>query len=185
MIIFDLAALANDEHRRHFIDPYENPAYEKVPENNELGWKEGFYCNLETTPHFGMPWKPDYQAYYDACDMDEPVKPVIEMMDSIYQNTINFWKEVHLWSERPESIREKTTKWMKENVLWDSLGCEISLKLRPIGDTRPQEQLFEEWLDSVVRENGTVRFVFSAHKPTIEMFRRRGIFVFDCGQDKY
>lgn len=28
-------------------------------------------------------------------------------------------------------------------------------------------------------DNGSV---FSSHKPTIEMFRKRGIFVFDCNQ---
>jgi hypothetical protein len=66
--------------------------------------------------------------------------------------------------------------------------------MRPIGDDTPQEELFEKWcidlwpklkpLDwSVINyTRSDIEMVFSSHKPTIDMFRKRGIFVLDCNQ---
>lgn len=182
MIIFDLAALANDEHRRRFIDPSKEPDFEPEVYNNRISPPFIEYFNKETREL----WKPNYKAYNEACGKDKPVNAVLD----IYRKYFTTNEYVVVWSSHCESSRENAVLWMKENGI-----SRRDLKLRPIDDTSPQEQLFERWLRercsliSLSLETGSevwvhdIDFVFSSHKPTIEMFRRRGVFVFDCNQE--
>lgn len=185
MIILDLACLANDEHRQHFIIPpwdYCHDCYLMVTKQNP----EMQSCKCGRNP---FTWEEDYKAYYDAADKDEPSEPVIKTVFSLI-----FDQYYQIWSDRPDETRKTTIEWLDKNIIdtdsrdrpwdWDS-----GLKMRPNGDTRPQEQLFEEWLNKEVMlgpfESKTlIDFVFSSHGPTIQMFRRRGVFVFDCNQEE-
>lgn len=185
MIIFDLACLADDSHRRHFIDP-------------EYRARCGYCFSCEDKKYlckdcedFYKDWKPDYPSYYDACIEDKFVAAVFE----IYREYFLRGYDIFIWSERVDSNREKTILWMKENGL-----SRRGFKIRSVGDIRPQEELFNSWLleyyhslypkldkdaiegTSYHREE-EIDFVFSSHKPTIDMFRRKGIFVFDCNQE--
>lgn len=75
------------------------------------------------------------------------------------------------------------------------------LKMRPTGNTTPYHKLKEQWLDEYIEsmwpkleapkkgeENkifyrkDPIEFVFDRDPKSIEMWRRRGVFVFDCNQ---
>jgi len=92
---------------------------------------------------------------------------------------------VQIWSGRCESVRHKTELW-----LWDHAGCGFDstltypqiLKMRPIGDNTPDDQLKERWMDEAIAEGKTIDFVFDDRPKVIRMWRRRGIFVFNCCQ---
>ena len=190
MIIFDLAALANDEHRRHFIDSSSLGTEEQYKE-----WLRPFLEKKECPR-----WKPDYRAYNEACGGDVAVQE----MESVYEMTAYspFSRDSEIWSSRCESTREKTLDWIISNFYWDSANRDYLnslLKMRPFDDMRPQEELFSYWMTEYYASlypklekdavEGTeyhrkekIEFVFSSHKPTIDMFRNRGVFVFDCGQ---
>jgi len=173
MIVFTLDALADDSHRRHLI--------------GNLHWE---FCQDPVGCHCGI--KPDYPAYYEACNGDAPIIPVISMLRSLW--SIHDYNVIEIWSDHPESNRNKIYEWtMKQGIL------KGPLKLRPNGNAQPQEELFEGWLTEymkypelpiaspenegmVYRRNDLPEMVFSSHKPTIEMFRARGVFVFDCNQ---
>ena len=164
MIIFDLdGTLADCEHRRHFIDP--NSV-------NHLRDEDGYY-NVLT----GEKWKPDWQSFYDACDKDEPIIQVIDIWN--LQISLGMMGIHQIWSGRSESVRKKTDQWLDKNLL-----CFEShqLKMRPIGNTEPDEVLKERWLDEVIAQGNTIDFVFDSHPGSIAMWRRRGIFVFNCCQ---
>lgn len=185
MILFNLdGTLADCEHRRHFVDPrYRDDCYFHFPAT--LTQSEGWYYKdvlLACDPPKAKKFVPDWQAFYEACDKDGQIEPVIEILDGIYQNTVRFWEEVQIWSGRCESVREKTIKWLEENILWDGLGGKISLKMRPIGDSTPDDELKERWLDEALAAGKTIDFVFDSHKHCVGMWRRRGIFVFNCCQ---
>jgi len=72
----------------------------------------------------------------------------------------------------------------------------VNLKMRPIGDDSPVEVLKERWLDEYMKwpelntiqtdykRNDMPEMIFDSHAESIAMWRRRGIFVFDCNQDK-
>ena len=184
MIIFDLDSLANNEHRRHFIEkPWDccNKCYTML----KVGYEYPEGCECGRNP---FTWKEDYKAYNEACDKDEPIREV----NDIYY-TINYAgrDEIFIWSSRNIYFKVNTETWLTNNDIY----CDENvLKMRPIDDNSPQEQLFERWLDELIKNDREtydianripkypVDFVFSSHKKTIEMFRRRGVFVFDCNQ---
>lgn len=172
MIVFTLDALADDSHRRHLIDPLKNLDFRIVQQYSD----GSAYLHDSSSPEL-YHWQPDWQAYHDACEGDVPIMPVISTLRSLW--SIHDYNVIEIWSDRPESYWNKTYEWtMKQGIL------KGPLKMRPIGDDRPQEELLEEWLitNSVDSGSKLVDMVFSSHKPTIDMFRRRGVFVFDCNQ---
>lgn len=166
MIIFDLdGTLANCEHRRHFVEvpPMWIPNEEFI--ENPLVWA------VTTNPKWKK-FKPDWDAFYEACDKDTPIQPVIDIMLSI-----NVPYEI--WSGRSESVRYKTEAWICRFMNYSEMP---TVKMRPIGDYTPDEQLKERWLDETIAKGGTIDYVFDDRPKVIRMWRRRGIFVFNCNQ---
>jgi len=170
MIIFDLdGTLADCEHRRHFVDPSKIPIL-------QIG--EDF-----DPKHL---WKPDWKAFYEACDKDKPIYPTIKIFER-FDGTIGWDHGVKIWSGRCESTRNKTIEWLRINInAWpeyseDEIISDI-LKMRPIGDNTPDDELKERWLDEAITEEKAIDFVFDDRPKVVRMWRRRGIFVFDCNQ---
>ena len=182
MIIFDLdGTLANCEHRRHFIDPMEAIKRKDLYFLGDFP-KTGIY-SLKTEEA----WKRDRKAFYEACDKDDPVEPVIHMYNNLYFTTPNanvkyFVKNVQIWSGRCESVRKKTYDWLCEHILTTELEQNLVIKMRPIDDHNPPEKLKERWLDEALAEGKHIDYVFDSNPRSINMWQRRGIFVFNCNQ---
>jgi len=171
MIIFNLdGTLADCEHRRHFVDPEKNENFCRYNGNEFRGYEDGQI-------QLNVKWKPDWKSFYEACDQDKPIEPII----ALWNNEISLGNMgLHkIWSIRCESVRKKTEEWLDKHLL-----CFEShqLKMRPIGDFTSDDQLKERWLDETIRENRTVDFVFDASEKCCNMWRRKGIFVFDVNQ---
>lgn len=162
MIIFDLdGTLADCEHRRHFVDP-----------------KRNLTRNGDHTGSWSNDWKPDWKAFYEACHLDKPIVQVIKIIRELHgYDYYDTMEDVHIWSGRCESVREKTEKWLEHYGITYN-----SLKMRPIGDSTPDDQLKESWLDEALAQGKTIDFVFDDRPKVIRMWRRRGIFVFNCCQ---
>lgn len=196
MIIVDLdGTLANCEHRRHFVDrdkaAQKDLCYEDV-EFSIGGIQPGPWVLTDDPDRL---WKPDWQSFYEACDKDEPIQPVITTMRRHTQ-----FHEIQIWSGRCESVKDKTIDWIYEKIPGfapkDVLRNHI-LKMRPIGDYTPDDELKEKWLDEYFHSpdgNCPLRcathdkcckkidFVFDDRPSVIRMWRKRGIFVFNCCQ---
>jgi len=158
MIIFDLdGTLANCEHRRHLVDS-------SIPDPIRP-------YKLE------LKWSPDWKAFYEACDKDEPIYPTLELIDKL----LSIDMDIQIWSGRCESVRKKTDIWLKKYI--DYFPMILDVKMRPIGDNMPDDQLKERWLDEALAEGKKIDFVFDDRPKVVRMWRRRGIFVFDCNQD--
>ncbi len=195
MIIFDLDTLADCEHRRHFVqDPFDTciNCYEAVKIG---GVGEEYQCPV--CKRYSARWKPDCKAFHEACDKDIIIQPSLTVIRGLlgwdyYDND----EEVHIWSGRCESVRNKTEKWLEKHSI-----AYKSLKMRPIGDNIPDDVLMEKWLDKYIEsmwpklpapseENKgnvfyrkpNIDFVFASRPEVICMWRRRGIFVFNCAQ---
>ncbi len=119
-------------------------------------------------------WHPDWKSFYEACDKDEPIYCVFKIM-------FNLDEPYQIWSGRCESVRDKTEKWLCKYMHKSEIP---ELKMRPIGDYTPDDQLKEKWLDEVIASGETVDMVFDDRKKVIEMWRSHGIFVFDVSQGK-
>lgn len=190
MIIFDLdGTLADCEHRRHFVDP--DKFIDKCRKDHEE--KTGQFYNGPTKTSFF--WIKDWRAYYDACDQDEPIEPIKSIFLAVHEGCEYEWE---IWSGRRESVRNKTLKWLDDKIFSNSEGIqyiERRLKMRPIGDNTPEYMLIDMWVNQQCAdmvsfqiegkrfpEKHNIDFVFSSNVKTIEILRRRGIFVFDCNQ---
>ncbi len=174
MIIFDLdGTLADCEHRRHFV----RPVKKWVHEGDYWPNLQGFYGYQSFKEDGSLFEKPDWKSFYEACDQDKPIKPVLDTF-------IHFNHDVQIWSGRCESVREKTLKWLVDLTGYceDYGYWNRRLKMRPVGDNTPDDQLKERWLDEVLAQGKTIDFVFDSDRKSIAMWRRRGIFVFNCCQ---
>lgn len=176
MIIFDLdGTIANCEHRRHFVDP-------RLNENYEQGIKaEGrlaklFYHHKITKE----PWKPNWDAFYEACNEDLAIWPVVRVIESLGLNKVTLEDaDIQIWSGRSESVRAKTKHWLKYIIGEFTYS---KLKMRPIGDSTPDDVLKERWLDEALTEGKTIDYIFDDRPKVVRMWRRRGVFVFNCNQ---
>jgi|ERR1700679_678634 len=177
MIIFNLdGTLADCEHRRHFIDPYknENLAARYKKDTTDIGFE---WFNKETQEI----WEPDYSAFYEACDKDEPILPVIMCFEHFVDN---FGSErIQIWSGRCESTRQKTIEWLDKWVPYFSNKIEI--KMRPLGDVTPEHKLKQKWLNEVESAVRKSLFVFDTGQKVCRMWRLNDIFVFNCNQTEY
>lgn len=190
MIIFDLdGTLANCEHRRHLVDPEKNPDYECVYLENAhtRNWKGSYrpgFAELSDMPMGDRVhrdkitkklWQPDWPAFHTACDKDLPIEQVISIWND--QISLGMMENHAIWSDRCESARDQTEKWLDKHLLCFEPH---QLKMRPIGNTEPAHVLKERWLDE---SSQIVDMAFESDPNSIAMYRRRGIFVFDCRQD--
>jgi len=177
MIIFDLdGTLANCEHRKHFVDS-------KYMISQCKHETDGFSLVCVDCFNKIKKWKPDWDAFHEACDQDTPIYPVWDSFNHIRQ-----WHEDYaIWSGRSESVRKKTINWLMNRcplrpTYWNEESWNCILKMRPIGDYTPDDQLKEQWLDEAIAEGKTIDWVFDDRPKVIQMWRRRGIFVFDVCQ---
>lgn len=181
MIIFDLdGTLADCEHRRYFVDPNRHLFKWTNTETGKVTYTSDRMGNNK------VDWKPDWRSFYESCSEDKPIQPVIEMFKLLSENN-----EVQIWSGRCESVRIKTHAWIFAHTGFEP--CRDTVKMRPIGDSTPDDVLKERWLDEylslptmdLANINGrpTIEFVFDDRPKVVRMWRRRGIFVFDCNQD--
>ena len=183
-VIFDLdGCLACPEHRRHFVDPTKANC-ELLPDGK---W---YYKDvmLMSHPPQRKRFIPEWKSFFEACDKDEPILPVIEVIRSLH--SLDYYGkqlDVHIWSGRCESVRFKTENWLDNNGITYN-----SLKMRPIGDNTPDEVLKERWLNERCADLLTpglenpirhdIEFVFDDRPKVVRMWQRRGIFVFNCLQ---
>ncbi len=172
MIIFDLSSLSDDSHRRHFID------------SSCVGTKEHYERWLKPFVDSGTcpEWSPDYAAYYAASHKDKEIQSTVSLFHDMHRCE----NKVQIWTHQSESNRENISYWLVDKMRTDyctRFCTSRDLKMRPIGDESPTEQLFEGWLDHIGDANEMVDMAFSADPDVIALFRRKGVFTFDCRQD--
>lgn len=177
MIIFDLdGTLADCRHRRHFVDPTTsvNNILQGYDGSGNLIEESGVYRNIVD----GKRFKPDWKSFYEACDKDKIIKPVVSLFIQYCH------RDIEIWSGRSESVRKKTEVWVENNILDSALSNfkKIVLKMRPIGDSTPDDELKERWLNEALAQGKKIDFVVDDRAKVVRMWRRRGIFVFDVNQ---
>lgn len=186
MIIFDLdGTLADCSHRRHFVDPSNRIDYllgGYDGQGNLLPEKE--YYNVNS----GLKFKPDWKSFYKACDKDLRIESNCRLFEKLWSRN-----QLLIWSGRCESVRTKTIEWLYSNINInappDEGHFDSILKMRPIGDSTPDDLLKERWLDETYEETKwgrrtPIEFVVDDRPKVLRMWQRRGIFTFDVSQGK-
>lgn len=147
--------------------------------SQELRENPRLRCHCGSTPGI---WKPDWKSFYDACDRDTLIEPVASLWGD-FEITLSCYPEkIQIWSGRSESVRDKTEQWLEKHLFIPAGYFPFGLKMRPRGDNDFVHQLKEQWLDEALARGEKIEFVFDSDPDSIAMWRRRGIFVFDCNQ---
>lgn len=171
MIVFDLdGTLACCEHRRYFVDPEKDADYVRHVHYADGDLHHTYYHKI-----INKKWKPDWRSFYESCSEDKLILPTAKIFFLLWDS---YLQPIEIWSGRCESVKKKTENWLSDN------GFPVGsvLKMRPIGESTPDDQLKEKWLDEAMAQGNTIDFVVDDRPKVVRMWRRRGIFVFDVNQ---
>ena len=143
-IIFDLDdTLANTGHRQHLL-------FEEY-ENESERWK----------------------TFFEACDKDEPVKEVIELLNSLIIK-----HRVEIWTGRSAIVFDKTVNWLRKHINYFNISM---LRMRRRGDFRSDIEVKSEW----VKEIGKPDIVFDDRNKMVKWWREQGVICCQVKESDY
>lgn len=151
-VIFDLdGTLADCKHRKHYIH------------------KPAFFDDADP------PWESDWAAFFEACDRDRPIYPVI----SIYKQLDDHGVKLYIFSGRSDNVREKTRRWLRR------FGIKYELLfMRPSGDVTPDEELKASWVE-IIGGAKEISYVFDDRDKVVKMWRSLGITCFQVAEGDF
>jgi hypothetical protein len=119
--------------------------------------------------------KPKNWAAFDAGIPNDKVnEPVAEAFRSL-----SAFNTIILASGRNERSRSATEKWLQSNGFYEY----EKLYMRKADDFRGDDIVKREILDDIIADYGKKPdMVFDDRKRVVDMWRRNGIWVFDCNQ---
>lgn len=122
-----------------------------------------------------------WKKFYAACVNDTPNRAVI--------NTLHYLArmvdvEVRIWSGRSDEVKEETLHWLREHV---RLPAVIeTLRMRPMNDYTPDEQLKKAWLDELSSdERSRLIATFDDRDRVVRMWREAGVACFQVAAGNF
>ena len=110
----------------------------------------------------------DYDAFYAACERDEPNWPVIRTMMTLAACAD---VRVEIWSGRSDVVREETVRWLEAH----GVERRFLARMRPAGDCRPDVDLKLEWLREARAYGGAPDLVYDDRDCVVAMWRQEGV----------
>jgi hypothetical protein len=121
-----------------------------------------------------------WDDFYEACDKDTPNQAVISTLHALWAADQDIW----FFSGRSESVRRKTTVWLWSNTYL--MPSWFHLMMRPIGDSRPDDVLKQEFLDNMLLEDRQrLVAVFDDRDKVVAMWRRNGVACFQVAPGNF
>ena len=108
---------------------------------------------------------PDWDSFYARCGEDEPVRPILDLLESLSVNT-----DFVFCSGRRESCREDTEIWFKKHSLPGGI-----LLLRADGDFRHDAIVKPEMLANFGIELKDIAFVLEDRNSMFRTWREMGL----------
>lgn len=119
----------------------------------------------------GPEWHPDWDRFFAYCYSDTPRQEIVDrLMDEWGMD-----REIIICSGRSDRYRDETEEWLKSHKIpWGRLI------MRRDFDYRDDVIVKQEMLDKYLDKTKIVR-VYDDRKKVIDMWRRNGLEVVDCG----
>lgn len=150
--IFDLdGTLANIEHRLHHIRSI------TLGENMDK-------------------WDANWPAFFAACDKDEPIHEVIEIMLALSSVGVTIW----IVSGRSDAVIIQTRDWLRRHAILPD-----KLLMRPHDNHEPDEKLKENWIKDGTIKPDLIMCVFEDRKRVVDMWRRYGLRVLQVAEGEF
>jgi uncharacterized HAD superfamily protein len=132
---------------------------------------DGTVCNVSHRRQWVATSPKNWDAWNAGISEDTPNAPVLDVLHSLSGSF-----RIVLVSGRGSEYRQATEDWLKKyRVPYDALY------MRAAGDFRPDDEIKSELADQVEKEY-KILGVFDDRKRVVDMWIRRGIFVFDVAQ---
>jgi len=136
---------------------------------------DGTLANIDHRLHFVKQAKPDWDAFYNACDEDTPNEWCVKLIYAMQ----NVGCRILIVSARSKVVEEKTKSWLSKH-----LGMMVDLDrrivnydelimLREVGDYTPDVDLKMRWLATQDKER--ILFVVDDRKRLVDAWRREGL----------
>ena len=111
--------------------------------------------------------KKDWDAFYEHCDEDEPIKDIIELIELMQIHEYN----IVFCTGRRESVRKKTEYWLFKNI-W----ClrEYKLLMRKDGNWRHDTEVKPELLQKAGITPDKVYFILEDRDSMVAKWRELG-----------
>lgn len=140
---------------------------------------DGTLANISHRLHFIQNEKPDWDAFYNICSKDEPIKNTLKLLDIIGSNDKN---NIIILSGRSDAVRKKTIGWINKYV-----SIFYTLYMRKAGDHRPDVEVKQEWLDKWLEHHTKEEIggVFEDRKQVVDMWRKNGITCYQVAEGDY
>ena len=128
----------------------------------------------------------NWNAFFEACDKDEPHWPVISMLQALRAQKL----EIEIWSGRSDLVAAKTISWPAMHNIPAELPpadeqenlerrfnptSRVLLRMRKEGDFTPDDELKMQWLTETLDAGARVEFVFDDRQKVVDMWRANGI----------
>jgi len=129
--------------------------------------------------------KPDWKSFYDEVDKDEPIKVVVEMVNSLSENY-----EIVFLTGRNESCRDKTRYWLHEhNLSLNNFFPRVynELLMRKENDRRPDTEVKPELLNEYLKDNpdDKVAFILEDRTSVVKKWRELGYTCFQVADGDF
>jgi len=116
---------------------------------------------------------------YDKVDLDAPINPTIKVLRHYFHAG---YKIIFITSRR-EYCSEKTVQWLDKYI-----GVEYELFMRPEKQSKKEKYTESEVVkleiyNQYVKDLYDVEAVFEDRQSVIEMWRKEGLYVFNCRQN--
>ena len=122
---------------------------------------------------------PDWDAFFEACEYDDPNTPVINTLKTLRMSGA----DIYIWSGRSSAVRKKTYKWLYDH---DVLDCVMDIKMRKDGDFTPDDELKKQWLNDLIeRDEQRLVAIFDDRDKVVEMWRSQGIACFQVERGSF
>jgi FMN phosphatase YigB (HAD superfamily) len=131
---------------------------------------DGTLANCQHRKHFVETSPKNWDAFFEACDRDEPIEYTNKILDAI----VNQGNSMILYATgRPERVREKTKAWLHYNC-YDI--DDYQLYMRKDGDHRPDHIVKYEILWKIIEDWGRKpSMVFDDRNSVVKMWRENNV----------
>lgn len=138
---------------------------------------DGTLADCSHRLHFIQQKPADWSAFFAACSEDDPILDVLAVASSLYDESHG----IVLISGRSDECRDKTESWLRRRIPY------TNLYMRRAGDHRPDNIVKSELLDKFIQEYPGISIggVFEDRQQVVDMYRARGLRVFQVAEGKF
>ena len=137
---------------------------------------DGTLANNEHRKYLVSKGNHNWDKFYEDCINDTPNMPVV-MIYKILQEQSD--TKMVILSGRSEAVRKQTDEWLEDNQIFYEI-----MKMRPIGDNTPDEELKCKWLNEL-REEEIILCIFDDRKKVVDMWRKEGLCCFQVAEGDF